>query len=173
MSDSQAHEREANENPAHWEAVEEATELLHEERYVEALRHLKEALERDGTNGYAYYFSGVALFECGEVQPARDAYRACIRTYPKHLGARIGLSHAERLLGNTREAIKEGLVALELAPHDGDALYAIGLAYHARGETTSARRYLQAFLETNPEYEVRSEVTDLLQHLSESSNDVS
>lgn len=165
--------RDTAENPAHWDAVEESTELLNEERYVDALRVLKEVLEADPTNGYAFYFSGMALFECGEIQPARDAYRAAVRAYPKHLGARIGLSHAERQLGNTRDAIKEALIALEQAPHDGDALYAAGIAYHARGEKTSARRYLQAFLETRPELEVRIEVDAILEAMGTSANDAS
>jgi len=166
-------ERDTSENPAHWEAVEEATELLNEERYIDALRLLKEVVQADPKNGYAFYFSGMALFECGEIQPARDAYRACLRVYPKHLGARIGLAHAERQLGNTREAIKEALIALEQAPHDGDALYAAGIAYHARGEKTSARRYLQAFLETRPELEVKIEVDHILEQMSDSANDAS
>ena len=66
-------------NKAHWIAVEEAAELLNEERYVEALAALKAALLADSRNGYAYFFTGVALFECGQMEGARDAYRACLR----------------------------------------------------------------------------------------------
>ena len=61
-----------------WEAVEEATELLGEERYTEALAELKKALDRDPKNAYAYYYTGVAMFEVGEMEPARDAYRAAL-----------------------------------------------------------------------------------------------
>jgi tetratricopeptide (TPR) repeat protein len=147
---------------AHWAAVEEATELLNEERYHDALTALKTVLETDPTNGYAFFYTGVALYECGEIAAARDGYLACLKLYPRHLGARIALSHVERALGNTREAIKVGLIALEQAPGDGDALHAVGLAYHARGEHVPARRYLTAFLETNPEFEVRCEVEALL-----------
>lgn len=148
---------------AHWDAVEEATELLHEERYVEALSELKRVLDADPRNAYAYHFTGVALFECGEVEPARDAYRASLVLAPKHLGSRIGLCHCERKLGNFRDAIKEGMVALEQAPTDGDALYAIGMAYFARGEHVAARRYFEAFLKSHPEFEVATEVRGLLE----------
>ena len=167
MFDRDARE-DAADNPAQWEAVEEAAELLSEERYVDALRQLKTVLQKDPTNGYAYYFTGLALFEVGEVEPARDAYRAAVRHYPKHLGARLGLAHTERLLGNTREAIRVGLVALEQAPDDGDALYVLGLSYHARGEHNSAREYFHAFLQTRPELEVRVEVEELLVQMNES-----
>ena len=40
------------------------------------------------------------------------------------------------------------------APGDADALHAIGLVYLARGDDAAARRYLEAFLATNPELEV-------------------
>src|SRR5437763_1301370 len=70
------------EDAAHWEAVEEATELLHEERFREALVVLRDVIKANPTNPYAYYFLGVALFEVGELEPARDAYRASLRISP-------------------------------------------------------------------------------------------
>jgi tetratricopeptide (TPR) repeat protein len=147
----------------HWEAVEEATELLHEERFREALELLHEVVKKDPTNPYGFYFSGQALYEVGEMEAARDAYRACLRLAPKHLGARIALSHVLRKTGELRDAVKEGMVALELAPNDADALYAVGLAYLAKGEKLAARRYLEAFLKMKPELETRMEVEGLIQ----------
>src|SRR5690349_5128275 len=94
-----------------WEAVEEATELLHEERFREALVELRGALKKDPQNPYAYYFLGVGLFEIGELEPARDAYRATLRLAPTHLGARVALTHVLRQLGDLREALKEGTQA--------------------------------------------------------------
>ena len=84
---------------AHWEAVEEATELLHEERFHEALTMLREILRADTKNPYAFYFTGVAMFEVGELAPARDAYRACIALAPKHVGARVALCELDRIGG--------------------------------------------------------------------------
>jgi tetratricopeptide (TPR) repeat protein len=147
---------------AKWSAVEEAAELLHEERFREAMIELRAVLERDPTNAYAYYFLGVAFFEVGEVEGARDAYAACLKLAPKYLGARVAQAHVLRILGDTRSAVREGMTALSQAPGDPDALYALGLAYHARGENAAARRYLEAFLETNPEFEVAVETRGLL-----------
>lgn len=146
----------------HWEAVEEAAELLNEERFREALQLLHEIVKKDPTNAYAFFFTGQALYEVGEMEPARDAYRACLRLAPKHLGARIALAHVLRKTGEIRDAIKEGLIALEQAPADADALYAVGLAYLARGEKSAARRYLEAFLKAKPELESKIEVEGLL-----------
>lgn len=147
---------------AHWEAVEEAAELLHEERFREALVMLRDILTRDPKNPYAFYLAGIALFESGELAPARDAYRACLNVAPHHLGARVALSHVLRSLGETKEAIREGMEALSQSPSDGDALHAVGLAYLARGETVAARKYLTAFLDTHPEFEVETEVRSLI-----------
>jgi Flp pilus assembly protein TadD len=137
-----------------WSAVEEATELLHEERFKEALIELRRVLQDDPKNAYAYYFLGIGLFEIGELEPARDAYLASLKLAPGHLGARVALVHVLRMTGDSRGAIREGLVALSQAPGDADALHAIGLAYHARGDEAAAVKYLEAFLQTNPELEV-------------------
>ena len=130
--------------------MEEATELLHEERFREALVELRRVLQSDPRNAYAYYFLGIALFEVGEIEPARDAYIACLKLAPTHLGARVALVHVLRMTGDSRGAIREGLMALSQAPGDPDALHAIGLAYHARGDEAAAIKYLDAFLGDQP-----------------------
>jgi Flp pilus assembly protein TadD len=150
----------------HWDAVEEATELLHEERYHEAMGELRRALDADPKNVYAYYFLGAAFFELGEVEAARDAYTACLKLAPEHLGARVALCHVLRILGDLRGALREGTRALSQSPGDPDALHAVGLVYHARGDRIAARKYLEAFLAEGPEFEVALEVRALLESMS-------
>ncbi len=151
---------------AHWAAVEEATELLHEERFREAMEELRRVLHADPGNPYAYYFLGIAFFEVGEMEPSRDAYAACLKLAPGHLGARVALCHVLRIVGDPRAAIREGLAALSRAPGDPDTLHAIGLAYHAYGDESAAKKYLEAFLATNPEFEVGLEVRSLLAEIA-------
>ena len=43
-----------------------------------------------------------------------------------------------------------------------DALYALGMAYLARGDDAAARRHLEAFLAAKPEFEVATEVQAVL-----------
>ena len=154
--------KEEKDDAARWSAVEEATELLHEERFREAMLDLRGVLEKDPRNAYAYYFLGIAFFEIGELEPARDAYAACVKLAPGHMGARVALSHVLRILGDVRGSIREGLAALDRVPADPDALHAVGLAYHARGDDVAARRYLEAYLATGPELEVAVETKALL-----------
>ena len=156
-----------NESQGHWDEVVEATELLHEERFAEALVELKKVIQANPSNSYAFYYSGVALFEVGEMEAARDAYRACIRLAPKHLGARVALAHVLRALGDLRGSIREGMAALSQSPEDGDALYAVGITYLARGEPQIAHRYLTAFLKTHPEFELKLEVESLLKRIEQ------
>jgi Tfp pilus assembly protein PilF len=154
---------------AHWDAVEEAVELLHEQRFREATVRLGEVIKKDPKNPYAYHFLGVAFYELGELEPARDAYRAALKVSPEYLGARVALSHVLRARGDLRGAIQEGMAALAQAPGDGDALHAVGLAYLARGDGAAAKKYLNAFLATNPELEVATEVSALVNALGEKS----
>lgn len=147
---------------AHWDAVEEAVELLHEEQFHPALLALREVLRQDPHNPYAFYFLGVALYESGELEASRDAYRAAIRLAPAHLGAKVALCHVLRALGDLRDAITVGTDAYKQASTDGDVLYALGQAYFARGDNLAAKRYFQAFLESHPEYESAVEVKQLL-----------
>jgi Flp pilus assembly protein TadD len=153
------------EDRARWTAVEEATELLHEERFREAMVELRDVLREDPKNPYAYYFLGIAFFEAGELEPARDAYAAVVKLAPGHLGARVALAHVLRMLGDVRGAVREGMAALSRAPGDPDALHAVGLAHHAGGDVRAARKYLEAFLATNPEFEVAVETRALLESM--------
>jgi len=148
-----------------WEEVEEAAELLHEERFPEALYALRDVLKANPRNAYAYYFLGIALFETAQPEAARDAYRAALRLSPEYLGARVSLSHVLRMLGDLRGAIAEAEQALRRNPSDGDALHAAGLAHASRGDDEAARRYLNAFLASNPEFEAATEVRAILAKL--------
>ena len=93
------------------------------------------------------------ILGCDRAQPQRAHILA-----PRHLGARVAYCHVLRLTGDVRGAIREGLAALSQAPGDPDVLHAVGLAYHARGEDAATRKYLEAYLATNPEFEVATDL---------------
>lgn len=156
---------------AHWEAVEEATELLTEERYMDALVALRDVIKADRTNPYAFHYLGAALYETGQLEPARDAYRAALRLSPDYLGARVGLSHVLRMLGDAEGALTQAKAALLRFPKDPDALHAAGLAHASRGNRTLARQHLQRFLETGPELEAALEVRQVLEMLGIADDD--
>jgi tetratricopeptide (TPR) repeat protein len=150
------------EDAAAWDEVEEATELMNEGRFVEALLFLRNVIKSNPRNVYAYNFLGSALFETGQFEPSRDAYRAAIRLRPGYLGARVSLSHVLRKLGDINGALSQANEALRQYPGDGDALYAAALANAARGNRKAAKKQLEGFLTTNPEYEAQLEVQQIL-----------
>ncbi|AKT39365.1 uncharacterized protein CMC5_035120 [Chondromyces crocatus] len=150
---------------AHWEAVEEATELLQERKYHEALSTLRDVIQRDAANAYAYFFVGQAMWELEQLEPARDAYRAAVQLAPDYLGARVSLSHALRRLGDHQAAVGQAQEARRRFPDDPDALYALGMAHAALGQRFLARKHLQGYLATNPEVEAKQEVQQILETL--------
>jgi tetratricopeptide (TPR) repeat protein len=150
---------------ARWEAVEEATELLQEQRYGDALLALRAVIGADAKNAYAYNYLGVAFFETENLEAARDAYRAAVTLAPDYLGARVALSHVLRKLGDLEGALDQAKEALRRFPKDGEAMHAAGLAYAARGSRAQARKHLESFLSTNPEFEAQTEVRGILEML--------
>ncbi|HVK67259.1 MAG TPA: tetratricopeptide repeat protein [Polyangium sp.] len=147
---------------ARWEAVEEATELMNDGRFIEALVVLRNVIKADPRNPYAFHFLGVALFETGERETAREAYRAALRLAPNYLGARVALSQLLRQLGDLDGALSQANEALRRFPGDGEAMQAAGLAYAAKGNRKAAKKQLEGFLESNPEFETRLEVEQIL-----------
>ncbi|MET0595980.1 MAG: hypothetical protein ABW133_24985, partial [Polyangiaceae bacterium] len=70
-----------------------------------------------------------------------------------------------------RGAITEAEEALKRSPGDGDALHAAGLAHAARGDNEAARRYLNAFLASTPEFEAATEVRSILATIAKEEGD--
>lgn len=150
---------------ADWDAVEEATELLQEGRFAEAILALRDVIASHPRNPYAYHFLGTAFYETGKLEPARDAYRAAVHLAPDYLGARVALSHVLRQLGDPRGALAEAREALRRFPKDGEAMHAAGLAHAALGQRRLARQNLEGFLGSNPEAEAQLEVRQILEML--------
>lgn len=150
---------------AHWEAVEEACEVLLENNFEEGLRMLRDVIKADPANPYAYHFVGVALYELRQIEPARDAYRAALRYAPGYLASRLGLSHVLRELGDARGALVEAQDALARFPRDAEAMRAAGLAHAALGQRRAARRQLQGYMSSPADVEDRMEVQQVLEML--------
>ncbi|MFO0553323.1 MAG: tetratricopeptide repeat protein [Polyangiaceae bacterium] len=155
----------------HWSAVEEASELLVERRFEDALKELKQVIERDPNNPYAYHLLGTALWELAQLEPARDAFRAATLVSPTFLGARVGLAHALRKLGDLGGAEREAAEALRRFPDDGEAAHAMGLVLAARGKRREARYYLERFLASKPEVEASMEARGVLEMLTTGEED--
>ena len=155
----------------HWDDVDEASELLGERRFQEALNELKAVIQRDANNPYAYNLLGTALWELSQLEPARDAFRAAVLLSPHFLGARLGLSHTLRKLGDLRGAEQQARVAVTRFPDDGEAYHALGLTLAAMGERHEAIECLERFLDSKPEIESAQETRQIIELLKEGDPD--
>jgi tetratricopeptide (TPR) repeat protein len=152
---------------AHWDAVDEAVELLREHDRDGALAELGAALDKDPSNPYAHHFKGVVHYEREEWDDARKAYEQALKYAPEYLGSIVGRGHALRQLGRFDEAIRMGERALEVSNErqDADAHFLLALTYAAKGENRRAIVHVEEFLRSNPEVEARYEAEALLQTL--------
>lgn len=150
---------------AHWDAVEEVAELLQEGQPQQALFLLRDIAKTNPRNPYAYNFMGIALYEIGRLEEARDAFRAAVRLEPRYVGARGSLAQVLRRLRDYRGAIAEGKATLALRNDDPDAHHALGMAYAALGQRIEAKRHLEAFVRSHSEYEATQEAQLMIQLL--------
>jgi tetratricopeptide (TPR) repeat protein len=149
----------------HWDAAQEAAELVREGEHVAALAMLHTLLEHEPDNEYAYYYLGCAHYELEQYEKALKAYVEALRLAPGYLGAMVHAGHTLRMLGRYPEAIRMAQEVLTRAPDDPDALFLIGSVSFARGDDAQAKAFLERFLHTNPELEVASEVEGMLELL--------
>jgi cytochrome c-type biogenesis protein CcmH/NrfG len=146
-----------------WEAAEEGIELLHAGELSEAIAELLRVVHEDRENEYAYYFLGHAYFEKEAFPEALKSYVEALNLAPEYVGAMVGAAQTLRMMGEHDRAIRMGRRVLERRRDDPDALFVVGASHFQKGENQAAKRYLERFLETNPELEVALEVEGMLQ----------
>lgn len=147
---------------ARWEACEEGIETLREGDAAGAIKVLEAVAAADPGNPYAFHFLGAAHYEREAWDKALAGYLQALQLAPQYLGARVGAGQTLRMMGHADRAIRMGKQALALRRDDPDALFLLGLCYYQLGERKPAYGFLQRFLATGPEVEVRLEVEGLL-----------
>jgi len=146
-----------------WEAAEEGIELLHDGKVDRAIDELLRVIREDPQNEYAFHFLGHAYFQKEAFPEALKSYVEALTLAPDYVGAMLGAGQALRMMGEYDRAILMGQRVLQKQGDDSDALFLVGATYFQKGENRAAKRYLERFLETNPELEVALEVEGMLQ----------
>ncbi len=146
-----------------WEAAEEGMELLHAGELDQAIDELLRVAREDPQNEYAFFFLGHAYFEKEAYPEALKSYVEALALAPDYVGAMLGAGQTLRMMGEYDRAIRMGQRVLREREDDADALFLVGAAHFQKGENQAAKRYLERFLETNPELEVALEVEGMLQ----------
>ena len=153
-------DEEQNQN---WDEVEDAVEMLEQGELEEAKAFLLHVVEANQSNEYAHFFLGNAYFELREYERALRCYVSALEVKPDYAGALVASGHTLRLLGKLDPAVRVGKQLLLQKPEDPDALFLLGLALHARGDSEEARGYLQRFVDTKPELEASLEARAILE----------
>ncbi|MGB8329722.1 MAG: tetratricopeptide repeat protein [Polyangiales bacterium] len=146
-----------------WEAAEEGMELLHAGELDQAIDELVRVVHEHPDNEYAYQFLGHAYFQKEAYAEALKSYVEALQLVPDYLGAMVGAGQALRMMGEYDRAIRMGQSILRKRADDADGLFLVGAALFQKGENQTAKRYLERFLETDPELEVALEVEGMLQ----------
>lgn len=138
-------------------------ELLHTGELDRAIAELLRVIREDPRNEYAFYFLGHAYFEKEAYPEALKSYVEALTLAPEYLGAMLGAGQTLRMMGEHDRAIRMGQRVLQNREDDADALFLVGATYFQKGENQAAKRYLERFLQTQPELEVALEVEGMLQ----------
>lgn len=146
-----------------WEAAEEGMELLQDGEVDRAIDELLRVTREDPQNEYAFHFLGHAYFQKEAFPEALKSYVQALTLAPSYVGAMLGAGQALRMMGEYDRAIRMGQRVLQTRENDGDALFLVGATHFQKGENAAAKRYLERFLQTNPELEVALEVEGMLQ----------
>jgi cytochrome c-type biogenesis protein CcmH/NrfG len=152
-----------DEQSKRWEAAEEGMELLHSGEVDAAIDELLRVTRRDPNNEYAFHFLGHAYFEKHAYPEALKSYVEALSLAPEYVGAMVGAGQTLRMMGEYDRALRMGQRVLQKQEDDADALFLLGATHFQKGENQAAKRYLERFLETNPELEVALEVEGMLQ----------
>ena len=146
-----------------WEDAEEGMELLHSGEVDAAIDELLRVTREDPQNEYAFHFLGHAYFEKQAFPEALKSYVEALTLAPEYVGAMLGAGQTLRMMGEYDRALRMGQRVLQKQEDDADALFLLGATHFQKGENQAAKRYLERFLETNPELEVALEVEGMLQ----------
>ena len=139
-----------------------------------AMAEFQSALEADPDDADTHYQLGatylILAFPMGAVEPdagrfqqAEDEFNRALAAEPNKPEALVGLANIYMLRNDMEQAIStlEGVV--EQTPQMREALFALGRAYAAVGDTVNAKNSLEKFLDTDPPAVWAEQAEEILQ----------
>ena len=155
VDDAVAHYREAiNIDPSFAEAHSNlANALVGRGLLVEAKREYEAALRYRPTDPFAHNGLGSLLDEQGRVEEAVSHYKAALRVTPDAADVHNNLAVALTKQGRFDDAVSEFLEAIRANPANANFQYNLGVTLSQRGDTIQARRYLEAAVQLNANFD--------------------
>ena len=134
------------------QSIKTAALAAHERNYADAMRPLRDALQRDPNNPDLYFALGGLMRETEDFPGAVWAFTRCTQLAPAFAPAHGQLSYAYFRIQESEKAIVEARVMLKLQPDSAEAHKLLGLALAAAGDDDSAMREYQTALNLRPDY---------------------
>lgn len=121
-----------------------------EKTLPEAVRYYREILELSPDWVEAHINLGVSLYQLGDAEAARDAFRKAVQLDPSNGICRYNLGCVLEEQGAIDEAVEHLRCAARAMPNHADARFNLALAYEKRGQRRLAREQWRLYLRHAP-----------------------
>ncbi len=124
---------------------------------------LVEKLKADPTNAELLQNIGNVYYDAQQFPTAIDYYQRALKTEPSNAGVRTDMATAYWYTGNADTAIAEFEKSLSYEPTKANTLFNLGIVqWQGKMDINKATATWQKLLDTNPNYEGRNKVLELL-----------
>lgn len=124
---------------------------------------LVEKLKADPTNAELLQNIGNVYYDAQQFPTAIDYYQRALKTEPSNAGVRTDMATAYWYTGNADTAIAEFEKSLSYEPTKANTLFNLGIVqWQGKMDINKATATWQKLLDTNPNYEGRDKVLELL-----------
>lgn len=124
--------------------------LLQTGRAIEAVSHLKKALDGDPDNDEILNALGAAQLQVGDTAAAALSFRTILERQPGHAKASANLGVAYYRLNDLSAAVEALTQAARIDPSNADTFYNLSQAYRAFGQLNEAERAIRKALKLLP-----------------------
>jgi TonB family protein len=131
---------------------ERGIELYRKGDYSEAVKALKEAVKKQGSDSDAWYYLGLSLHRAGNIKDARKALEKTISLRPDFAPSYKAMAYMQLLESDNKGAVKNAEKALALDPKNYELLYIAGVALLRENAAVEALARAEEALKIKPDY---------------------
>ncbi len=132
---------------------------------------LLEKLKADPNNPDLLANIGNVYYDAQQYPSAIDFYQRVLKVQPKNTGVRTDMATAYWYTGNADTAITEFKKSLSYEPNKANTLFNLGIVeWQGKMDINNAVATWQKLLDTNPNYEGRAKVEELIAQAKKHSN---
>lgn len=124
---------------------------------------LVEKLKADPNNADLIVSIGNVYYDAQQFQTAIDYYQRALKIQPANAGVRTDMATAYWYMGNSDTAIAEFQKSLSYEPNKSNTLFNLGIVeWQGKMDVNKALATWQKLLDTNPNYEGKDKVMELM-----------